>query len=120
MITWVNATLIGWGSWVQTDRGMGSKGLSAKWGEPGGGSCAVAHVPRIHLEHSRTDAWVRALPRADLELLVEHYCTPRTSAQHALKLQMSLRTLYTRLHALHCRYAEHQAAREAATVPRRK
>ena len=114
MITWVNQKLTAWGVWVQLDRGQGSKGMSANWGEPGGGGYHAGSVPIRNLEASRTHDWVRSLPMADQLILVEHYCTPRSAIAQAAKLRMSLRTLYRRLHELHCQYAELQDQRQVA------
>jgi hypothetical protein len=111
MITWVDRKLVAWGMWVQLDRGQGSKGLSANWGEPGGGGHHKGSVPIKSLDTSRTHDWVRGLVLEDQWILVEHYCTPRTAVAQAAKLKMSLRTLYRRLHELHCAYA---AAKERA------
>ncbi len=115
MITWVDAKLIAWGVWLQLDRGQGSKGLSANWGEPGGGGHHGASVPIKNLDASRSHDWVRSLPYADQLVLVEHYCTPRSAVAQAAKLRMSLRTLYRRVHELHCQYAE---AKNRAAVNR--
>lgn len=114
MITWVNQKLTAWGVWVQLDRGQGSKGMSANWGEPGGGGHHAGSVPIRNLEASRTHDWVRSLPMPDQLILVEHYCTPRSAIAQAAKLRMSLRTLYRRLHELHCQYAALQDQRQAA------
>lgn len=116
MITWVDRKFVAWGTWVQMDRGQGSKGLTANWGEPGGGGHHAPSVPIRNLEASRTHDWVRTLPMADQLILVEHYCTPRSAVAQAAKLRMSLRTLYRRLHELHAQYAHAQEHKRSAGV----
>ncbi len=105
MIVWVNARFQAWGQWVQMDRGMGSKGMSASWGTVGGSNFKQAIIPVKDLECSRTHDWVRSLEKEKQLLLFEMYCTPRTSREHAAQLKMSLRTLYGRLHELMVQYA---------------
>jgi hypothetical protein len=95
MIAWVNTRFQAWGQWVQMDRGMGSKGMSASWGTVGGGNFKQAIIPVKDLECSRTHDWVRGLEKEKQLLLFEMYCTPRTSREHAAQLQMSLRTRCT-------------------------
>lgn len=105
MIHWVDQRLRAWGVWVQQDCGQGSAGLASSWGQPGGSSFRAAVVPVRNLACSRTDDWVKARGQEDQLLLLEHYCTPRTSVEQAARLKMSLRTLYRRLHELHTQFA---------------
>jgi hypothetical protein len=112
MISWVELKLAQWGQWVQMNRGLGSKGLSASWGTVGGGGHATSFVPIKSLDCSRTDDWVRSLPKESQGMLLECYCTPHTAVENARVLKMSLRTLYSRLHELHREYAGTSHARQ--------
>lgn len=114
MIHWVDHTFNEWGCWVQMGRGMGSKGLSAAWGAVGACNVRTSFVPIKSITDSRTDDWVRSLSSQDQAILLEVYCTPHTSVQHARILKMSTRTLYTRLHTLQTSYARHLQDRKQA------
>lgn len=105
MITWVAAKFDRWGEWVQMDRGMGSKGLSASWGNVGGGSAKGSFVPIKNLECSRLDDWVKSLTPNEQAVLLQVYCTSKSSREHARVLQMSLRTLYAHLDKIQVSYA---------------
>jgi hypothetical protein len=104
MITWVAAKFERWGQWVQMDRGMGSKGLSASWGSVGGGAKSSSFVPITDLECSRLDDWVKSLTPKEQAVLLQVYCTSKTSREHARVLNMSLRTLYAHLHTIQVSY----------------
>jgi hypothetical protein len=105
MIHWVDARLRAWGQWVQMGRGMGSRGLSAKWDGVGGGGQAGAMIPVQDLEASRTDDWVRTRQQQEQALLLQVYCTPSTARESAAALRVSLRTMYSRLHLVQVAYA---------------
>lgn len=113
MISHIDQRLQAWGRWVQMGRGMGSKGLSAMWGEPGGGGVHGAVVPIKSIDSSRLHDWVMRQPAADRQVLAMHYCTPHTVSDQARRLSMSLRTLYSRLHSLQVRLANDEAADRA-------
>lgn len=111
MISHIDRRLQAWGRWVQLGRGMGSKGLSAQWGEPGGGGVHGALIPIQSIDSSRMHDWVMTLAKADQQLLVMHYCTPHAAIDQARRLRMSLRTMYSRLHELHAQYGAHEQDR---------
>ena len=105
MIVWVDQRFTAWGCWVQMGHGMGSRGLSAAWGAVGRSNVRTAFVPMKSIEDSRTDDWVKSLDREDQAILLQVYCTSKTSVEHARALKMSTRTLYSKLHSLQQRYA---------------
>jgi hypothetical protein len=84
MIHWVDQHLIRWGQWVQLGQAI---------------------VPIKDIELSRTHDWVRSLQDQDQRLLFYVYCTPATARENAVKIGISLRTLYTRLHSVQSEYA---------------
>lgn len=108
MIVWVDQRFSAWGRWKQMGHGLGSKGLSANWGAIGGGSSPGAFVPVKDIECSRTDDWVRTLERDQQAIMLQVYCTPHSSREHARLLKCSLRTLYARLHSLQVAYTRRQ------------
>ena len=112
MIVWVDQRFSAWGTWVQMGHGLGSKGLSASWDGVGGGSARTAFVPVKDIECSRCDDWVRTLEKDQQMMLLQVYCTPSTSREHARILKVSLRTLYARLHSVQAAYARHRAMRD--------
>lgn len=112
MIVWVDQRFSAWGTWVQMGRGLGSKGLSASWDGVGGGSARTTFVPIKDLECSRTDDWVRSLEKDQQMMLLQVYCTPATTRDHARILKISLRTLYARLHSIQAVYARHKDMRQ--------
>jgi hypothetical protein len=114
MINWVDARFAQWGEWVQMDRGLGSKGLSAAWGQGGSGGAATSFVPIKNLDCSRLDDWVRSLTPEQQALLLECYCTPHTSIENARVLGMSLRTMYARLHKLQTDFTNRRRKPRAA------
>ncbi len=105
MIAWVDAQLTQWGEWLQSGRGATCP--TAKWDTVGRSNVRTAVVPikNADLDSSRTHDWVLSLPEAEQRLLLEVYCTPRTTRQNAVKLGISLRTMYARLHAVQVAYA---------------
>ena len=105
MIHWVNQHLIRWGQWVQLGRGRGSAGLSASWDSVGRSNVSQAIIPIKDIEMSRTHDWVASLQDEEQRLLFQVYCTPSTARQNAIKLNISLRTLYARVHTLQSEYA---------------
>jgi hypothetical protein len=105
MIQWIDKKFLNWGEWLQNNRGIGSRGLSACWGSVGGGGHATSIVPVASIDCSRTHDWVMSLSPEQQRILVEVYCTPHTAVQNARVLQMSLRTLYARLHEIQSSYA---------------
>lgn len=105
MIHWVDAKLRAWGEWFQTGRGMGSAGLTANWDGVGGGGVAGPLIPVKSLEASRTHDWVIGLPRDEQVLLLQIYTTPSTMRESAATLKVSLRTMYSRLHQVHVKFA---------------
>ena len=105
MISWVDNKFTAWGRWVQLGRCMGSKGLSAAWGAVGSGTkTASSFVPAISIDCSRLNDWVLQLSQEEQVVMVQVYCTEKTSREHAQALNMSLRTLYARLHSLQVSY----------------
>lgn len=105
MIHWVNQHLARWGRWVQLGHGKGSAGLSANWQSVGRSNVSQAIIPIKDIELSRTHDWVRSLPDHDQRLLFHIYCTPASVRENAVKLGISLRTLYARLHKVQTEYA---------------
>lgn len=105
MIHWVDQHLSRWGQWVQLGRGRGSAGLSASWDSVGRGNVSQAIIPVKDIEMSRTHDWVASLAAGEQRLLFQVYCTPATARENAIKLNISLRTLYTRLHSVQAEYA---------------
>ncbi len=105
MIHWVDQHLQKWGQWVQLGRGRGSAGMSASWDSVGRSNVSQAIIPIKDIELSRTHDWVLRLNDSQQHLLYHVYCTPSSSRQAALTLSISLRTMYTRLHALQAEYA---------------
>lgn len=112
MIHWVNQHLIRWGQWVQLGRGRGSSGLTASWDSVGRSTVSQAIVPIKDIGMSRTHDWVASRQEDEQRLLFHVYCTPATARQNAIKLNMSLRTLYAHLHTLQSEYARSCDERE--------
>jgi len=106
MIHWIDKRFTEWGAWLQSNRGLGSKGLSASWDTVGGGGAASPFVPVQSIECSRTHDWVLSLSPEHQCIMLELYCTPHTAVQNARVLKMSLRTMYARLHSLQLAYAQ--------------
>lgn len=101
MIFWVDSKFTRWGHWLVNNRGMGSKGLTAKLdGMPGAGGGGVCVVPMVSVECSRINDWVRTLPKDKQTLMLEVYASGRGGDANARELKMSKRTLYARLHSL--------------------
>jgi hypothetical protein len=105
MIHWVHQHLAKWGQYVQLGRGRGSAGLSASWESVGRSNISQAIVPIKDIELSRTHDWVASLNDDEQRLLFYMYCTPATARGCAIKLNISLRTLYARLHTVQAEYA---------------
>lgn len=117
MISAAEARLERWAEWLMRARGTASRGQSVTWGMATSNGYKGCVVPVSDLVASRTHDWFMALDKPSQMLLVEVYCTGRTSREHATRLQMSLRTLYTRLHKLHTACLEAQTGRRE---PRKK
>ena len=112
MIVWVDGVFTRWGVWLQTNRGRGSAGLTADWTNVGRSNFRQAVVPVRDLDCSRINDWVEQQDLQARQLLMEVYCTTRSSVEHAIALSLSTRTLYARLHTLQTRYAESLAQKK--------
>ena len=104
MIIWVDGVFARWGVWLLTNRGRGSAGLTAAWDSVGRSNFRQAVIPIRELDSSRVHDWTGQLASNDKALMLEMYCTEGTTIDHARRLSLSTRTLYTRLHDLQAKY----------------
>jgi hypothetical protein len=105
MIKWVHWRFIGWGEWMQKGQRDSCAGLTANWEGVGSGNFKTSVIPIRNLDSSRVNDWV-AMKDADAQMLMYRmYCTGKSARQNAMLLNISVRTLYARLHILMTDYA---------------
>ncbi len=117
MISWVEQRFIRWGEWLQYGRGVAQVSPLANL-ERVRGSVDSMVVPIGDIESSRTHDWVCSLNSDEANMLALLYCTSSTSRECAAKLNMSLRTMYARLHLLQCAYAKHSDKQRSCDTSR--
>ena len=106
MISWVHMRFRQWGEWMQKGQRDSSAGLVANWEPVGSSNFRQAVVPIKSLDCRRVNDWVAGQDKDAQLLMYRVYCTAKTARQNAVLLDMSVRTLYARLHALQSAFAQ--------------